>query len=193
MWKRDEAVRQPAVPSNEATAATAQAAGSQVSRPDGLKSQNERGVVNIGKSVVIKGELNGSEDLTIEGHVEGKIELRDHVLTIGPNGKIKAQVFAKAVIVLGEVKGNITATEKVDIRENGAVDGDITAPRVAIAEGAHFRGSVDMANKGKPAVQSQTQQKPAGQVVEARSQPAPQAVHTQSQPGQVPQGQRVGV
>jgi cytoskeletal protein CcmA (bactofilin family) len=194
MWKRDEAVRQPAVPGNEAAAATAQAAGPQVARPDSIKSQNERGVVNIGKSVVIKGELNGSEDLTIEGHVEGKIELRDHVLTIGPNGKIKAELFAKAVVVLGEVKGNITATEKVDIRENGAVDGDITAPRVAIAEGAHFRGSVDMANKGKPAGQSQTQAKPAGPVVEARpQQSAPQAVHTQSQPGQVPQGQRVGV
>ena len=156
--------------------------------------RSERGVVNIGKSVVIKGELNGSEDLTIEGHVEGKIELREHVLTIGPNGKIKAELFAKAVVVLGEVKGNITATEKVDIRENGAVDGDITAPRVAIAEGAHFRGSVDMANKGKPATQSQNQAKPAGPVVDARpQQPAPQAVHTQSQPGQVPQGQRVGV
>jgi len=66
------------------------------------------------------------------------------VLTIGPNGKIKAEVFAKSVVVLGEVTGNVTATEKVDIRDNGAVDGDIIAPRVAIAEGAHFRGSVDM-------------------------------------------------
>jgi cytoskeletal protein CcmA (bactofilin family) len=103
--------------------------------------------VNIGKSVVIKGELNGSEDLTIEGHVEGKIELRDHVLTIGPNGKIKAQLNAKAVVIFGEVIGNVTASEKVDIRENGSVEGDITSPRVAIAEGAHFRGSVDMQNK----------------------------------------------
>jgi cytoskeletal protein CcmA (bactofilin family) len=100
--------------------------------------------------VVIKGELNGSEDLTVEGHVEGKIELRDHVLTIGPNGKIKAQVFAKAVIVLGEVNGNVTATEKVDIRDGGSVDGDIISPRVAIAEGAHFRGSVDMQRKAQP-------------------------------------------
>ena len=107
--------------------------------------------MNIGKSVVIKGELNGSEDLTIEGHVEGKIELRDHVLTIGPNGKIKAELFAKSVVVLGEVIGNVSASEKVDIRENGSVDGDITSPRVAIAEGAHFRGSVDMAQKGKAA------------------------------------------
>jgi cytoskeletal protein CcmA (bactofilin family) len=104
--------------------------------------------VHIGKSVVIKGELNGSEDLTIEGHVEGKIELRDHALTIGPNGRIKAAVFAKSVIVVGEVVGNVTATEKVDIRDNGSVDGDIISPRVAIAEGAHFRGSVDMKKAG---------------------------------------------
>jgi cytoskeletal protein CcmA (bactofilin family) len=107
----------------------------------------ERDIVNIGKSIVIKGELNGSEDLTIDGHVEGTIQLREHVLTIGPNGKIKAQVFAKAVIVLGEVIGNVTASDKVDIRDNGSVDGDIVSPRVAIAEGAHFRGSVDMQRK----------------------------------------------
>lgn len=104
--------------------------------------------MNIGKSVVIKGELSGSEDLTIEGQVEGKIELRGNVLTIGPNGKIKAQVFAKACIVLGEVIGNVTASEKVDIRDNGSVDGDLTSPRVAIAEGAHFRGSIDMQRGG---------------------------------------------
>jgi cytoskeletal protein CcmA (bactofilin family) len=74
--------------------------------------------------------------------------LRQNVLTIGPNGKIKAQLFAKAVIILGEVTGNVTATEKVDIRDNGSVDGDIAAPRVAIAEGAHFRGSIDMQRSG---------------------------------------------
>jgi cytoskeletal protein CcmA (bactofilin family) len=109
----------------------------------------EKGPVNIGKSVVIKGELTGSEDLTIEGHVEGKIELRQNVLTIGPNGKIKAQVFAKSVIILGEVTGNVTASEKVDLRDNGSVDGDIASPRVAIAEGAHFRGSIDMQRSAK--------------------------------------------
>ena len=78
----------------------------------------------------------------------GHDQLREHVLTIGPNGKIKAQVFAKSVIVLGEVTGNVTASEKVDIRDNGSVDGDIVSPRVAIAEGAHFRGSVDMQKTG---------------------------------------------
>ncbi len=137
----------------------------------------EKDIVNIGKSVVIKGELNGSEDLTIEGHVEGTIQLRDHVLTIGPNGKIKAQVFAKAVIVLGEVTGNVTASDKVDIRDNGSVDGDIVSPRVAIAEGAHFRGSVDMQRKAggqqpaqaaKPAVASAPSAAPPAQ-------PQPQA------------------
>jgi cytoskeletal protein CcmA (bactofilin family) len=102
----------------------------------------------IGRSVVIKGELDGSEDLTIEGQVEGKIELRDHTLTIGQNGRIKAQVFAKSVVVLGELVGNVNATEMVDIRDNGSVDGDLVAPRVAIAAGAHFRGSIDMQRKG---------------------------------------------
>lgn len=141
-------------------------------------------MVNIGKSVVIKGELSGSEDLTIEGHVEGKIDLKGNVLTIGPNGKIKAEVFAKAVVVLGEVTGNVTASEKVDIRDNGSVDGDIASPRVAIAEGAHFRGSVDMQRAGgaKPQQQpqQQNQQKPQGQ---------PQQQNNQQQQQQ---GQKVG-
>jgi cytoskeletal protein CcmA (bactofilin family) len=151
MWKRDEAVK----PTSQPTpAAVPVASNVQPSAPVAQQAEPrriERDLVNIGKSVVIKGELSGSEDLTIEGHVEGKIELKDHLLTIGPNGRIKAQVFAKAVIVLGEVNGNVTASEKVDIRDGGSVDGDIVSPRVAIAEGAHFRGSVDMQRKGAPA------------------------------------------
>lgn len=109
-----------------------------------------RAVGNIGKGVSIKGELSGSEDLAIEGKVDGEIELRDHVLTIGPNGKIKAQVFAKSVIVMGTLTGNITATDKVNIRENGSVEGDINAPTVAISEGAQFRGSIDMQSQKRP-------------------------------------------
>ncbi len=118
--------------------------------------------MNIGKSVVIKGDLTGSEDLTIEGQVEGKIELRQNVLTIGANGKIKASIFAKAVVVLGEVTGDITASERVDIRDAGSVDGDLSAPRIAIADGAHFRGSIDMQRQGakSPDVKS-TDTKPA--------------------------------
>ena len=137
----------------------------------------ERSTVNIGKSVVIKGELSGSEDLTIEGQVDGKIELRQNVLTIGPNGKIKAQVFAKSVVILGEVTGNVTASEKVDIRDNGSVDGDIAAPRVAIAEGAHFRGSIDMQRQGasaKPAEKAdqKAEAKPAAAATPSASAPA---------------------
>ncbi|HEU5108126.1 MAG TPA: polymer-forming cytoskeletal protein [Micromonosporaceae bacterium] len=159
MWKRDEAVKPtnqqptpaaPVVPTAPASSASA--------APKPESGRIERDLVNIGKSVVIKGELSGSEDLTIEGHVEGKIELKDNVLTIGPNGRIKAAVFSKAVIVLGEVNGNIAASEKVDIRDGGSVDGDIVSPKVAIAEGAHFRGSVDMQRK---AGQTQPAAKPA--------------------------------
>ncbi len=104
--------------------------------------------MHIGKSVVVKGQLTGSEDLTIEGTIEGTIELRQNVLTIGSSGKIKAQIVAKAVIVQGEVHGNITATDKVEIRDTGSVDGDLTAPRIAISEGAHFRGAIDMQRSG---------------------------------------------
>jgi cytoskeletal protein CcmA (bactofilin family) len=153
MWKRDEAVK----PTSQPTPAAPVVSNAQPSAPVVPQAEPrriERDLVNIGKSVVIKGELNGSEDLTVEGHVEGKIELKDHVLTIGPNGRIKAQVFAKAVIVQGEVTGNVTASEKVDIRDGGSVDGDIVSPRVAIAEGAHFRGSVDMQRKSGVATTS---------------------------------------
>ena len=179
MWKRDEAVR----PTGSATPGTAPASTPSVQPPaaEAARPQTqtntshdhrlEKSTVNIGKSVVIKGELNGSEDLTIEGQVEGKIELRQNVLTIGPNGKIKAQLFAKAVIILGEVTGNVTATEKVDIRDNGSVDGDIASPRVAIAEGAHFRGSIDMQRSGNAGKSEGKQEQKA-----AVSSPSPQPV-----------------
>jgi cytoskeletal protein CcmA (bactofilin family) len=152
----------------------------------------ERSTVNIGKSVVIKGELSGSEDLTIEGQVDGKIELRQNVLTIGPNGKIKAQVFAKSVVILGEVTGNVTASEKVDIRDNGSVDGDIAAPRVAIAEGAHFRGSIDMqrAGAGAGAKAEQKADKAEAKPAAAPSQPTPSA---SSSPSGTSSGATAGV
>jgi len=103
---------------------------------------------SIGKSIVIRGEVSGSEDLTIEGQVEGKIELRDHILSVGSGGRVQAHIVAKAIVVHGQVTGNLTAAEKIDIRENGSVEGDIVAPRVAIADGAKFRGSIDMRSDG---------------------------------------------
>jgi len=175
MWKRDEAVKPTSGPGTSTGSAVQSQLGGSPSASQPEPRQHGREVVNIGKSVVIKGELSGSEDLTIEGQVEGKIELKENVLTIGPNGKIKAQVFAKALIVQGEVHGNISATEKVEIRDGGSVDGDIISPRVAIADGAHFRGSVDMQRKGapQPAVQPRSAsaapaqaQTPAAQVAQ---------------------------
>jgi cytoskeletal protein CcmA (bactofilin family) len=164
MWKRDEAVRppQPAAPSPAAPTTPQESVRTDAPR------QQEKGTVNIGKSVVIKGDLTGSEDLTIEGQVEGKIELRQNVLTIGANGKIKAQIFAKIVIVQGEVQGNITATERIDIRDNGSVDGDLSSPRIAIADGAHFRGSIDMQRQAaKPGETKAAEVRPAGPAVPA--------------------------
>lgn len=147
MWKRDP---------QEETAETGSASpppppgqsGARPVRSSGATSS--AGVATIGQSVVVKGELAGSEDLIIEGKVEGKIDMRQNMLTVGRGGRVAAEIAAKAVVVLGRVDGNITATERTDIRENGAVDGDITSPRVSIAEGAHFRGSIDM-KKTSPA------------------------------------------
>ena len=166
MWKRDESPK-PATPAPAPAPAATPAHTPAVPSGGDFRPQTARDNVNIGKSVVIKGELSGSEDLTIEGNVEGRIELKENTLTIGPNGKIRAEVFAKQVIVLGEVTGNVTASEKVDIRDNGSVDGDVTSPRVAIAEGAHFRGAIDMQRAGqggtkpKPAAPAPTTTAPA--------------------------------
>jgi cytoskeletal protein CcmA (bactofilin family) len=177
MWKRDEGVKPPPpgpVPAAPPPSAPAPEPVSSAPRPPKL----ERDTVNIGKSVIIKGELSGSEDLVIEGQVDGKIELRQNVLTIGANGKIKAQIFAKQVVVFGEVIGNITASEKVDIRDNGSVDGDLTSPRVAIAEGAHFRGSIDMQRNGagqKGPEKPGTAASPAASTPAAAPAPAPAA------------------
>jgi cytoskeletal protein CcmA (bactofilin family) len=131
---------------------------------DGLVSGPAHPRGNIGKSLCIRGELTGNEDLTIEGKVEGKIDLMDHNLTIGPNGKIKAEVGAKKVIVEGEFTGNINAGEKVELSATGRVKGDIVAPRVVIADGAYFKGMVNMsedkAASARPSVVSETM-KPA--------------------------------
>ena len=98
----------------------------------------------IGKSVVIKGELKAQEDLTIEGCVNGKVELDHNVLTIGENGKLQAEALAKVIVVMGNVTGNITATETISVRETASVEGDLVAPKVGISEGASFRGTIDM-------------------------------------------------
>lgn len=103
---------------------------------------------HIGKSVVIRGELSGSEDLYIDGQVEGTIELREHNLTVGPNGRVNANMNAKEVIVQGAVKGNIRAVDRVEIRKSGSVSGDLVAARIVIEDGAFFKGSIDIQKGG---------------------------------------------
>jgi cytoskeletal protein CcmA (bactofilin family) len=148
MWKRDQALPGNNEPPASPPPPTSAPSTSMQPPVVAAASRPSQSPVPIGKSVVLKGELSGSEDLAVEGTVEGTIELRDNVLTIGPSGRIKAQIFAKTVIVLGTVQGNITASDRIDIRDAGSVDGNIVSPRVAIADGAHFRGSVDMQKKG---------------------------------------------
>src|SRR5258708_26950177 len=121
MWKRDQSVAPPS---------DSQGAPSTPARAAATPAENL--IMDLGKSVVIKGELSGSEDLTLHGQMEGSIRLPDHTLTIGPHAHIKAEISAKVVVIMGAVAGNVTAGEKVEIRATGPVPGDIASPRVAI-------------------------------------------------------------
>jgi cytoskeletal protein CcmA (bactofilin family) len=138
LWQKNETERTTSDSSTESTASSRPAAPSR--EPRGERTTN----VNIGPSIEIKGELTGNEDLTIDGKVDGKIVLRGHNLTIGKNGRINADIRAKGVTVNGEVIGNITADDRVEIAPTGSVMGDLCAPRVALADGSSFKGSIDM-------------------------------------------------
>jgi cytoskeletal protein CcmA (bactofilin family) len=101
-------------------------------------------VASIGKSLHVKGELSGNEDLTIEGKVEGKISLNGYNVTIGETGQVAAEIHAKSVVVAGLVKGNLNAADRVEVAATGTVMGDIRSPRVVLADGCRFKGSIDM-------------------------------------------------
>ena len=102
------------------------------------------GTTMIGRGVVLKGDVSGNEDMEIEGEVVGTIKLQEHVVTVGPGGRVEAQVLAKSVVVLGTGSGKLTANELVRIGETGSFEGVLSAPRVVIADGAHFQGRVEM-------------------------------------------------
>lgn len=104
-------------------------------------------VGHIGKSVQIKGELTGSEDLYLDGSIEGTVDLRDHSLIIGPNGKIKAGITARDLVVHGRVEGNITATGRVELRKSCTLIGDVSTQRIVIEDGAFFKGAIDIKEK----------------------------------------------
>jgi cytoskeletal protein CcmA (bactofilin family) len=101
-------------------------------------------MANIGKSISIKGDLSGNEDLVVEGTVEGRIELPNNQLTIGANGNVKADISAKSVVVVGKVAGNVSGVERVQIEATGSVQGDVRTPRLVVQEGATLNGSVEM-------------------------------------------------
>jgi cytoskeletal protein CcmA (bactofilin family) len=110
---------------------------------------------HIGRSVVIKGELSGSEDLYVDGQVEGSIELRGNSLIIGPNGQVRANVNAKGVVVQGKLDGNIQASDRAELKKSAIAVGDISTQRIAIEDGAYFKGKVDIQKEGtKPPVKA---------------------------------------
>lgn len=110
-------------------------------------ADSHRDVGHIGKSVHIRGELSGSEDLYLDGEIEGTIDLRDHTLIIGPNGKIKAAITARDLVVHGKVEGNVTASGRVELRKSCTLMGDVSTQRIMIEDGAFFKGAIDIKEK----------------------------------------------
>ncbi len=106
-------------------------------------------VAHIGKSVLIKGELSGSEDLYLDGEVEGSIDLREHSLVIGPNGRIRASIAARELVLHGKVEGNVQATERVELKKSSTLIGDVSTQRIVIEDGAFFKGAIDIPKEPK--------------------------------------------
>jgi len=156
-WLGQKSESEPARPAPSPSPTIPQAAAPAPQR-ETYERVEPRRLASIGKSLHIKGELTGSEDLTIEGRVDGKITLAGYSVTIGQNGRVTAEIQAKSIIVGGQVKGNVVAEERVEVLATGSMLGDVRAPRVALADGARFKGSIDMDSKatgvsaGTPAV-----------------------------------------
>lgn len=124
-------------------------------------------MTHIGKSVLVKGEISGKEDLYIDGEIEGTIELKEHNVTVGPNGRVRANLHAREITVLGKVQGNARASEKLEIRKSGSLVGDIITARITIEDGAYFKGSID--------IQRQDAARPEVKRPEVAAAPAPAA------------------
>lgn len=134
MWKKDETPGQPPVSQPQAPA-----------RPERrTPAAGEGDRATIGRSITIRGEVTGDEDLLIQGSVEGSVDLKQHSVTVGPDGVVKASIVGRVVTVEGRVEGDLLAEEQVVLRSSAWVEGDITAPRVVLEDGARFRGGVDM-------------------------------------------------
>jgi cytoskeletal protein CcmA (bactofilin family) len=145
MWKaRPEENRATSVdPSHPAPTASTPAQVAGAASKDLHRPQVDD-VGHIGKSVVIRGELSGNEDLYLDGEVEGNINLRDHKLVIGPNARIKAAISAREVVIHGRIDGNVTASERVELKRSSTLCGDVSTHRIVIEDGAVFKGSIDI-------------------------------------------------
>jgi cytoskeletal protein CcmA (bactofilin family) len=126
----------------------------------------------IGRTLVIKGELSGAEALYIDGRVEGKINLPDHRVTIGRNGSAQANITAREVVVMGKVNGNIDCSDRVDIRSEGSVTGDVTTMRISVEDGAMLKGGIQVKSGEQKQHQAQSQPKPAEAPKPAAVEPA---------------------
>jgi cytoskeletal protein CcmA (bactofilin family) len=149
MWKRDEQQKSTSDVKPSATPSVASPAPPPPSPPLSGPDASARSVAapaaaNLGSSLSLKGEISGSEDLVLYGRVEGKVSVPGHVLTIAPNAEISAEVLARAMIIHGSMTGNVTATERFEIRSSGRMMGDVTCPSVVMSEGSEFSGRVDM-------------------------------------------------
>ncbi len=140
---------QPAQPVPPPVAAAAPSIPTQQKETPKASDPHRADVGHIGKSVQIKGELTGSEDLYLDGSIEGTVDLRDHSLIIGPNGKIKASISARDLVVHGRVEGNITATGRVELRKSCTLIGDVSTQRIVIEDGAFFKGAIDIKEKSQ--------------------------------------------
>jgi cytoskeletal protein CcmA (bactofilin family) len=164
MWKstRQEDEYLTTTPEHTAPTQTAQPA---VARPMDPRTDAARGVdvATIGKSVVVKGELSGSEDLYVDGEVEGSITLTGQSLTVGPNGHVRANIEARTIIVHGHVDGNLRASDRVDLRKSSSLTGDIATARIAIEDGAYFKGTIDI-QKAEPMPRIEPKPQPAAAV-----------------------------
>lgn len=114
-------------------------------------STTPSGLANIGKSVTIKGELSGSEDIYLDGQIEGSIQLAGNSVTVGPNGRVKANIAAKNLTVGGTLDGNVHASERTELRKTAVVNGDVQTRRIAIEEGAYFKGKLEILTDVKSA------------------------------------------
>jgi cytoskeletal protein CcmA (bactofilin family) len=136
----------PSAPTPSAPTMSSPAAEPAMSRPVTTTTADQ---ATIGKSLVIKGEVTGSESLYIDGRVEGSINLSGNRVTVGRNGVVAANINAREIVVLGKVRGNLTASDRVDIRSDGSLTGDVIAARISIEDGAYFKGGIDIRKGGQ--------------------------------------------